>query len=128
MFKGKILIVRYADDFVICYENKEDSIKVTKTLPKRMGKYGLTIHPEKSKLVEFTPRMKGKTPTVDFLGFTHYWTKSVKGMPVIKRRTTKKGLHKGIQKLEECCKSNRNGRLKIQHRKLRQVLQGLYQY
>lgn len=128
LMKGKIFIVRYADDFVIGFENKEDAQKVYKTLPKRMHKYGLTIHPEKSKLVEFNPRMKGKTPTIDFLGFTHYWAKSVKGTFVVKRRTTKKGLRKGFAKIEECCKENRHKRLKEQYQKLRSILYGQYQY
>jgi len=107
LMKGKIFIVRYADDFIIGFENKEDAQRVNQTLPKRMIKYGLTIHPEKTKLVEFNPWMQGKTPTIDFLGFTHYWTKSQKGVFVIKRRTTKKGLRKGILKIEECCKTNK---------------------
>lgn len=128
LLKGEIFIVRYADDFVIGFEYYEDARRVMDTLPKRMAKFGLNIHPEKTKLVDFSPDGKSKPPTIDFLGFTHYWTKSKKGAPVVKRRTTSKGLRKGIKKLEESCRNNRHKRLKEQHKLLKAKLQGLYQY
>jgi group II intron reverse transcriptase/maturase len=128
LLKGEMFIVRYADDFVIGFEYFEDAQKVMSTLPKRMAKYGLNIHPDKTKLVEFTPDGKGKPPTIDFLGFTHYWTKSFRGVPVVKRRTTCKGLRKGIKKLEDSCKFNRHKRLKEQYKVLKSKLHGLYQY
>ena len=128
LLKGECFIIRYADDFVIGFENPEDARRVQEALPKRMGKYGLTIHPDKSKLVRFTPYGKEKRPTIDFLGFTHYWTKSKGGVLVIKRRTTSKGLRKGIKKIEDSCRMNRHERLKVQFSKLRSKLHGLYQY
>jgi RNA-directed DNA polymerase len=128
LLKGEFFIIRYADDFVIGFEYQEDAQRVMNTLPKRMAKYGLNIHPEKTKLVEFTLQVKSKTPTIDFLGFTHYWTKSMKGVPVVKRRTTSKGLRKGIKKLEESSRNNRHERLKEQFALLRSQLHGLYQY
>ena len=128
LLKGEIFMVRYADDFVIGFEYQEDALKVMNTLPKRMNKYGLRIHPEKTKLVDFNPYGNGKVPTIDFLGFTHYWTKSKKGIAIIKRRTTAKGLRKGISKIEDYCKDHRHERLKVQHKKLKSKLHGLYQY
>jgi len=128
LLKGEIFIVRYADDFVIGFEYYEDARKVMNTLPKRMAKFGLNIHPEKTKLVDFTPFGKSKPPTIDFLGFTHYWTKSKKGLPVVKRRTTSRKLRNGIKKLEECCRYNRHERLKEQHKLIKAKLLGLYQY
>lgn len=128
LLRGEIFIVRYADDFVIGFEHEEDARRVMQTLPKRMGKYGLTIHPEKSHLSKFVPDGKGKAPTLDYLGFTHYWTKSQKGNNLIKRRTKKKGLHKAIKKIQDSCKYNRHERLKEQHRVLSSKLRGLYQY
>lgn len=128
LLKGEIFMVRYADDFVIGFEYQEDALKVTNTLPKRMNKYGLSIHPEKTKLVDFNPYGKRKAPTIDFLGFTHYWTKSRKGIAVVKRRTTAKGLRKGIKKIEDCCRKHRHERLKDQYKKLKAKLHGLYQY
>jgi group II intron reverse transcriptase/maturase len=128
LLKGEIFIIRYADDFVIGFEYYEDAQKVMNTLPKRMAKHSLTIHPEKTKLVEFSPDGKAKAPTIDFLGFTHYWTKSKRGSAIIKRRTTSKGLRKGIKKIEESCRYNRHEPLKKQFGQLRSKLQGLYQY
>lgn len=128
LLKGESFIIRYADDFVIGFEYEEDARRVMQTLPKRMGKYGLTIHPEKSHLFEFVPENTGKRSTLDFLGFTHYWTKSQRGNNIIKRRTGKKGLHKAIRKIQDSCKYNRHKRLKEQYYLLCSKLRGLYQY
>ena len=127
LLKGECFIVRYADDFVIGFEYGEDARRVMQTLPKRMAKYSLRIHPEKSKLMKFVPGEK-KPPTMDFLGFTHYWTKSRKGNNIIKRRTSKKGIHKAIRKIQDSCKYNRHERLKEQYELLSSKLRGLYQY
>jgi RNA-directed DNA polymerase len=128
LLKGEIFIIRYADDFIIGFEKEKDAQRVSRTLPKRMQKYGLTIHPEKSQLVKFVPEGKGKSPTFDFLGFTHYWTKSQKGYNVIKWRTCKKKMLKALQNLRECCKENRHKKLKDQCKLLASKLRGLYQY
>lgn len=128
LLKGKIFIIRYADDFIIGFENEEDAQRVSRTLPKRMQKYGLTIHPEKSQLIKFVPEEKGGSPTFDFLGFTHYWAKSQKGYNVVKRRTSKKKMHNAIQNLRECCKDSRHKKLKDQYKLLSSKLRGLYQY
>lgn len=128
LLKGESFIIRYADDFVIGFEYEEDARRVKQTLPKRMGKYGLTVHPEKSHLFEFVPENTSKRSTLDFLGFTHYWTKSQRGNNIIKRRTGKKGLHKAIRKIQDCCKYNRHKCLKEQYRMLCSKLRGLYQY
>jgi len=127
LLQGECFIVRYADDFVIGFEYEEDARRVMQTLPKRMAKYSLRLHPEKSKLMKFVPAVT-KPPTMDFLGFTHYWTKSRKGYDIIKRRTSKKGAHKAIKKIEDSCKYNRHERLKEQYELLRSILQGQYQY
>jgi len=127
LLKGESFIVRYADDFVIGFEYEEDARRVMRALPKRMAKYSLQIHPEKSKLMKFVPESI-KPPTMDFLGFTHYWTKSQKGNNIIKRRTSKKGLHKAISKIYDSCKYNRHDRLKEQYKVLCSKLRGLYQY
>ena len=128
LLKGKIFIIRYADDFIIGFEKEEDARRVSQTLPKRMQKYGLTIHPEKSQLINFEPAEEGGNPTFDFLGFTHYWAKSQKGYHVVKRRTSKKKMRKAIQNLRECCKDNRHMKLKDQYKLLSSKLRGLYQY
>lgn len=128
LLKGKIFIIRYADDFIIGFENEEDAKRVSNTVPKRMQKYGLTIHPEKSQLIKFAPDDRGKSPTFDFLGFTHYWAKSFKGYKVIKRHTSKNKMQKAIRNLVDTCKDNRHEKLKDQYKLLSSKLRGLYQY
>lgn len=128
LLKGDCFIIRYADDFVLGFEYQQEAVKVMETLPKRMNKYSLTIHPEKSKLFEFVPTNKSKDRTLEFLGFTHYWTKSQQGKTVIKRKTSKKGLRKSIKNLTDSCRYNRHERLKMQYQLLCSKLRGLYQY
>lgn len=126
LLKGKIFIVRYADDFVIGLENAEDARRLYEVLPKRMKKYGLTIHPDKSKMAEFSP--KSKSSTLDFLGFTHYWTKSRKGSWVIKRKTKRKSSTRIMKSIYDTCRQNRHMKIQVQHIKLCQKLRGIYQY
>src|SRR5262249_3962945 len=81
--KGGAFVIRYADDFVIGVAREDDARRIMEVLPKRMSKYGLTVHPEKTQLVRFRPpraadsATEGRDPpeptTFDFLGFTHYW-------------------------------------------------------
>ena len=92
--KGRAFLVRYADDFVMGFACEEDARRVLAVLPKRFGKYGLTIHPEKTRLVPFgRPRLYPPRPgsaaetqpgSFDFLGFTHFWSRSKKGNWVVK--------------------------------------------
>jgi hypothetical protein len=92
--KGRAYVDRYADDFVVGFTDDEDARRVMAVLPKRFGKYGLTIHPDKTRLVSFRkPQGERKPPkpdgpgTFDFLGFTHFWARSRKGNWVLKRKT-----------------------------------------
>jgi group II intron reverse transcriptase/maturase len=128
LLKGEMSLVRYADDFIIGFENEEDAMKVNRALPKRLGKYGLTIHPEKSRLLRFMPVGDRKPPTFDFLGFTHYWGKSRKGKWVVKRKTRQKKMQAIIQKMKDTCKRHRHEKLREQVKALNQILRGLYQY
>ena len=128
--KKRSFLIRYADDFVIGFESEDDAQRVYEVLPKRFSKYGLTIHPEKTRLVNIGkpkgPASKGET--FNFLGFTHYWAKSRKGYWVIKRKTMKKRLQRACKAIWQWCKEHRHETLQIQHRKLNQKLQGYYNY
>ncbi len=128
LLKGEIFIIRYADDFVIGFEYESDARRVNDTLCKRMNKYGLQINPDKSKLICFIPEGNVKRPTFDFLGFTHYWTKSQRGNFVVKRRTSKLKMQKAIKNLVDTCKLKRHEKLKDQCKLLSSKLRGLYQY
>jgi group II intron reverse transcriptase/maturase len=128
--RGRAFEVRYADDVVLCFEREEDARKVLEVLPKRLDKYGLTLHPEKTRLVPFgQPREGGPDPgSFDFLGFTHYWGKSRKGNPVIRRKTSKQRLARTLSRINQWCRANRHERLTDQHRMLSQKLRGHYGY
>jgi len=129
--KGNSFLIRFADDFVAGFEREEDAQRLMEVLPKRFARFGLQIHPTKSKLVDFRkPRGgggKGKG-SFDFLGFTHHWGKSRRGYWVIKRKTAKKRQRRAIQSMREWCKKNRHLPLLIQYRTLCKKLRGHIQY
>lgn len=131
--KGRAFLIRFADDFVIGCEHEEDARRVLAVLPKRFGRFGLSIHPEKTRLVKFGkpgPKgaPKGGNGTFDFLGFTHYWTTSRQGYWVIKRKTMRKRLSRAIRALWRWCRANRHAPIVEQYRVLCQKLRGYYQY
>ena len=131
--KGRSFLIRFADDFVVGCELEEDARRVMAVLPKRFGRFGLNIHPEKTRLVSFgkPPRNqkggKGKG-TFDFLGFTHYWAKSRRGNWVIKRKTARKRLKRSMRRAWDWCRDHRHEEVKEQYRTLCQKLRGHYQY
>jgi RNA-directed DNA polymerase len=131
--QGRSFLIRFADDFVIGCELKADAHRIMAVLPKRFARYGLTIHPTKTALIAFgkpeTPQ--GSTEgngTFDFLGLTHYWTRSRRGYWVIKRRTAKKRLRRTKKALWQWCRPNRHTPLQYQYQQLCQKLRGHFQY
>jgi len=131
LLAGKAFLVRFADDFVIGFSNERDARRVMDVLPKRFGKYGLTVHPDKTRLVEFRPAGKcqsGKPGTFDFLGFTHYWGKSRKGNDTIKRKTAKDRVARTLHGLGLWCQKYRHLPMKEQHLILNRKLNGHYGY
>jgi group II intron reverse transcriptase/maturase len=131
--KGRAELVRYADDFVICFERQEDARRVTEVLPKRMEKYGLTLHPEKTRLVEFRPpspedKGRGGPGNFDLLGFRHYWGKSRWGRWVVKRKTATSRLSRALKKVALWCRLNRHRPIQEQHHCLKQKVRGHYSY
>ena len=128
--EGKAALIRYADDYVILCTSKRDAQRIEAVLPKRFGKYGLKIHEEKTRLLDFRRPMGGggKSETFVFLGFTHYWGLSRKGHWVIKRKTAKKKLKAAIRRVYEWCKEHRHDPVKEQWRTLSVKLTGHYQF
>jgi RNA-directed DNA polymerase len=135
--KGRAFLIRYADDFVMGFACEEDARRVLDVLPKRFGKYGLTIHPDKTRLAPFrTPAAtagddasKGTSPgTFDLLGFTHYWARSRNGNWVVKRRTAPSRLQRAIRRIADGCRFNRHRPLAEQHQTLWQKLRGHFAY
>ena len=131
--KGRSFLLRLADDFVIGCELEEDAHRIMSVLPKRFGKYDLTIHPEKTKIVKFKrPPNRSKTAkdngTFDFLGFTHYWSKSRKGNWVIKRKTAGKRKRRAMKRIWAWCKENRHKPIEEQYKTICSKLRGHYNY
>ncbi len=130
--KERAFLVRFADDAVIGFELESDARRMLDVLPKRFARYGLTVHPQKTKLVRFNKPRKGGTGqgngTFDFLGFTHYWAQSRQGYWVIKRKTMRKRVRRTENALWVWCHQNRHELLEVQYKSLCQKLCGHYQY
>jgi len=130
--KGRTFIIRWADDFIIGCEYEDDARRLLEVLSKRFARFGLELHPEKTILVPFSrpkPTGRGKGDgTFDFLGFTHYWTKSRGGYWVIKRKTAKKKFRRTVKALWRWCRENRHEPFNWQYKQLCSKLRGHYQY
>jgi group II intron reverse transcriptase/maturase len=136
--RGEAFLIRYADDFLIGASREDDARRIMDVLPKRMSKYGLTVHPEKTRLVRFQPpgdddsepteREASVPRSFDFLGFTHYWGRSQRGVWVVKRKTAKSRLQRAIHSLSAWCSENLHRPIAEQHQVLKQKLQGHYGY
>jgi group II intron reverse transcriptase/maturase len=126
-------MVRYADDFVVLFESKRDAERFLKVLPKRFGKYGLTLHPDKTRMVSFqrpdrVSEDADRPGTFDLLGFTHYWAVSRKGYWVVLQRTAKDRFSRALRRLRGWCRWHRHDPLKVQHLALKKKLEGHYAY
>ena len=144
VMRGKCRLIRYADDFVIVFQLKYDADRVMNVISKRFEKYGLTVHPDKTKLIDFRSPNKsghrrgeksngderdGKRPeTFDLLGFTHYWGKTRKGNWAVMRKTMKSRMARSIQKIDQWCRDNRHEPIQEQWRKLCEKVRGHYGY
>jgi RNA-directed DNA polymerase len=130
---GRSFLVRYADDFVFVFARKEDAERVLDVLPKRFGKYGLALHPDKTRLVPFRrPRSHDGDDdgpgTFDLLGFTHHWGLSRKGKWIVKKRTAKDRFSRTLCRIAEWCRWHRHDPVEVQRRALAQKLRGHYNY
>ena len=135
--KGRAVLVRYADDAAMLFAREEDARRVMEVLPKRFGKYGLTLHPEKTRLVEFRrPEQRppddrgggGRPGTFDLLGFTHYWGLSRKGRRVVKQKTARDRFGRSLKRVADWCKLNRHQEIRDQWQALARKLRGHFEY
>ena len=126
--RSEARLIRFADDFVILFKDRNDAQRVEKVIWKRFEKYGLNLHPEKTQLIDFTRPVSTpeKMKSFDFLGFTHFWGKSRKGYTVVKRKTAKKKLKRAIVAINRWCKDNRHEEIKEQWETLCRKLNGHY--
>jgi group II intron reverse transcriptase/maturase len=133
--RGKAFEIRYADDAVICFQYREDAEKVLQVLPKRFARYGLTLHPEKTRLLEFgraalarATRAGTKPDTFDFLGLTHKCALSRRGKFAVHVKTMKKRLRRSLKDVAEWCRTHRHDDVDKQQAVLNAKLRGHYQY
>ena len=130
-------LFRYADDAVLLFAKEQDARRVLAVLPRRFGKHGLTLHPDKTRLIEFR-RPDRRLPsggdasrrpgTFDLLGFTHYWGVSRAGKWIVKRKTAKDRFRRAVQRIMIWCREHRHDAVRVQWKALAQKLRGHYGY
>jgi group II intron reverse transcriptase/maturase len=132
---GKAALFRYADDAVLLFANKTDAERVMNVLPKRLGKYGLELHPDKTRLVDFRRPDRfaptgadGGPGTFDLLGFTHVWSKARSGKWIVKQRTAKDRFRRALKRVAEWCREHRHDGVRTQQKALGQKLRGHFGY
>ena len=130
---GNCFVIRWADDFLIGFQDEIDAERVKAVLPKRFNRFGLELHPDKTALIHFGRPSTNKSErqesgTFDFLGFTFYWAKSRMGYPIIKKKTARKRLSRYLKMTWKWCKENRHDPIQDQYQMLSAKLRGFYQY
>jgi group II intron reverse transcriptase/maturase len=137
---GRAILVRYADDVVIIFEHEQDARRVLDVLPKRLAKYGLMLHPEKTRLIDFrrpdrrvssSPNngdLRSRPDTFDLLGFTHYWAISRKGFWVVKQKTAADRFRRTLKRIADWCQRYRHEPVPEQWTALRRKLLGHLAY
>ena len=135
MMKGFCELVVYADDFVACFQYKEDAEKFYMALRSRLEHFGLHLQEEKSRLIEFgryaeenARKRGGKPDTFDFLGFTHYCSKSSKGRFRVKRKTSRKKFRKKLKEMNSLIRDKRHMPVSETIQWINKVLAGYYNY
>ena len=133
--KGRAHLVRYADDFVMIFAREQDARRVLDVLPKRFGKYGLTLHPTKTRLVKFLApddRRNNDDPTgpetFNLLGFTHLWARSRAGKWTVRQKTAKDRLRRTMRAINEWCRTHRHDPVRVQWQALTRKLRGHFEY
>ena len=136
--RGRALLIRYADDIVMGFACEVDARRDLDVLPKRFGRYGLTLHPDKTRLVPFRrpPQHPPQAPTggagapgsFDFLGFTHFWRRSLRGNWVVKRRTAGSRFQRAMRAIAHWCRLNRHRPVGEQCAELGRKLRGHFGY
>ena len=135
LLKGEIHLIRYADDFIVCFQYHEDATRFLAVLRQRFQRYGLELSEEKTQLIAFgrfaaeNLRREGKRkpPTFNFLGFTHICATSHRGKFTIHLTTAKNRLKRAMQRLNEWCRTHRHLKLSDQHATLIRKINGHYQ-
>src|SRR5271168_520303 len=132
---GRCTLVRFADDAVMAFEDFLDAKRVLEVLGKRLARYGLTLHPDKTRFVDFRNDQSDGTdhPETDgtsftFLGFSHIWGKSLKGKNVVRQVTAKNRYVRALAAVTDWCRHNRHQTIPDQHAHLTAMMRGHYAY
>jgi group II intron reverse transcriptase/maturase len=126
--RGEACLIRYADDFMCAFQYQEDAERFYRVLDKRLGKFGLEVAAEKTRVIPFHRDPPTGKSRFEFLGFEFYWGKDRGGRPHLKRRTSRKKLKASLNRFAAWCRENRNLRLMILFRKLNAKLRGYFNY
>lgn len=130
--RGEAYLIRYADDFVMVFSEREDAERVLGVLPQRFARFGLGLHPEKTRLVPFRPSgpkgQEGKPESFDFLGLTHYWARARRGQWAIKRKTAKRPFTRALCAINRWMCRHRHLPIKQQAEALGRMLCGHMNY
>ena len=130
--RGRVQVIRYADDFILLFRDEKDARRVFAALPRRFEEHGLKLHPEKTRLIEFRqpPYSRQARPkaSFDFLGFTHFWGRSRKGGWIVQRKTARDRFARGLRNISEWCRRHRHMPIADQHRMLSKKLNGHYEF
>lgn len=132
---GDCILVRFADDAVMAFDNLVDAQRVLAVLGKRLARFGLTLHPDKTRLIDFRPGRAESTrhpetggTSFDFLGFTHVWGRSRRGRSMVRQVTAKGRFARALAAVSEWCRENRHRPIRDQHRHLSAMVRGHYAY
>jgi RNA-directed DNA polymerase len=131
---GRAFEIRFADDAALVFEREEDAKRVLAVLAKRFAKYGLRLHPDKTRLVDFrSPPHVGRGGSQRgrsfvLLGFTHFWGRSRKGRWVVQRKTAKDRFTRALRGIGDWCRAHRHWPVAAQQAALSRKLRGHYAY
>jgi group II intron reverse transcriptase/maturase len=126
--EGESYLCRYADDFICAFRFIRDAKKFFGTLKKRLGKFGLELAEEKTRIIKFNRHHIKNGRRFDFLGFEFYWDRDRLGKPNVKKRTSRFKLRSGLKNFKIWCKESRNFRFKKLFLLLNAKLRGYYNY
>jgi hypothetical protein len=133
--KGECTLVWFADDALMAFDNIVDAKRVLSVLGKRLARYGLTLHPDKTRLVDFRPkRLQGTRhpetdgTSFDFLGLTHVWGRSRNGKDMVRQVTAKGRFARAVAAVSDWCWKHRHGSLRDQYRHLSSMMRGHFAY
>lgn len=126
--KGEACLIRYADDYVCAFQYKSEAEAFYKALSGRLGKFGLELSQDKTRVIPFSRYYQAGKQSFDFLGFEYRWGRNRSGKEDLKRRTSRKRLQASRSKFIEWCKENRNLRIRKLFEQLNTKLRGYYNY